>query len=397
MKKTNVAAMWADRIRFEASGRGAKSFLSAAAQAGVHLWKISCTNRGYTACAFGSDLRRLEQMAANYQVDFSLRRRHGPGRILERVAARPGILVGTAAFFLCQWYFGGFLWHIDFGELELPQQEKFRAALAEQGIWEGCRLEEETLQHVRDTLALEMTDEGWLSLNFTAGCLFVEQNQRQEQTVRDAVQPQALYAKAGGQVLEIELESGFPEVTAGQYVAEGQLLANGQKADREGQAVVQGASGSIRGRIQRQYTAVQPLQGDFRLLTGKSRENEQWQLLGYTWTQKEADTFPDGMVTTEWIPFRIGSVALPGAICRTTYWEKTSGTQLYSQQTAKALAARSCRQQLLREFPDAVLESQNLTYEIGESEVICTAEYLFCADMTVPGVLAPLENVQAAS
>ena len=90
-------------------------------------------------------------------------------------------------------------------------------------------MEEATLRRAQQALEPQMQQAGWFSLNFTSGCLFIEETRRQIQTVREETAQQALYAKAGGQVLAIELESGFAEVAAGQYVAAGQLLANGRE------------------------------------------------------------------------------------------------------------------------------------------------------------------------
>lgn len=396
MKEHRPSALWADRVGFRAKGKGAKAFLSRAARDGVRVFGITCAEDGYTGYVSGADFPRLRQAAEASGAELSVRERRGPGRLLERCAARPGLLAGALVFFFLQWYLGGFLWNIGFGTLDREEQDRFRAALAQEGIWEGCRMEEETLRLARQALETEMQETGWFSLNFVSGCLFIEETNRLTQTVREEPAAQALYAKAAGQVLTVELESGFAQVAVGQYVAEGQLLANGQKADRDGNAVVQGASGSIRGRIRKIYTAVQPMYTEAEILTGRSSVEETWQLLGYTWyPEQEQAELPAGWQSSmEWIPFGLGRAALPGAVCRTTYWEKAVQTLVYTETTAQAMAARACRMQLLQQFPDAELENQTLDFHRQGEEVSCTAEYVFCADMAQPGELFPLEPVE---
>lgn len=391
-------AIWADRVLFEVKGKGAERFLGLAARAGIPLSRLTCTKNGYTGHAAGADVPRLHKAACEAQAELYIRKRRGPGKLLERLAARPGLLAGLIVFFLLQWYLSGFVWAMEFGDMEPSRQTYFREKLAAQEIWEGCRIDEQKLRSAEETLKLEMQDAGWLSLNFTSGCLFVEENQRELQDIRQETQPQALYSKTGGQVLSVELESGFAEVEAGQYVAEGQLLANGQKADRKGQAVIQGASGHILGRIQKTYTAQQALQTKTQLLTGKAQTKETWYLLGHMWEKDDpAALEPDVCTVTQWLPLHLGRLALPGCLRQVTCWERAARTVTYTEADARALAARSCRKLLLQEFPDAELETQNLTFETVNGVVRCRAEYVFCAELTQPGPLAPLESVQGTS
>lgn len=384
-------AIWADRISFEVTGTGARLFLSYAAGAGARLSGIRCKDGGFTGQAAGTDLHHLQQAAQKSGARFRIIKRRGPGNRLERLASRPGLVVGILLFLLLQRFFDGFVWNIDFGSAEPSRQNVIRTALAEQGIWEGCRIEEDNLRRAETALQLQLQETGWLSLNFTAGCLFVEENERQEEQIVPQTPAQALYSKAGGQILAIELEGGFARVSAGQFVAEGQLLVNGQKADKGGKAVYQGASGTVWGRMRRAYTARQPLQEEYSILTGTAGVKDTWRILGHSW-ERQGEEQPEGDIQQEWIPLHVGRIALPGCIYRITGWKKEEQTLSYSEETARAMAARACRLQLLEEFPDAELENQTLQYEKQENSIVCKAEYEFCADMAKPGPLAPLEG-----
>lgn len=390
--------LWTDRILYEVRGSNAGTFLSQAARNGVHLSKISCTRTGYTVYVRGRDISRLQKAASATHAELHIRKRYGPGFLLEHLLHRPGLPVGLLLFFLLQGYLNGFVWNMDFGEMSLAKQNSYRTILSEYGIMEGSRISEETLRTAQETMETKMQDTGWLSLNFTAGCLFVEENEREMQTVRQPLEPQALYAKASGQVLSIELEGGFPEVAAGQYVAEGQLLANGQKADRSGQPVVQSAAGSIRGRMCKTYTCEQPLQTEVSVLNGSKQITESWQVLGFTWTREETALPAEAVHTVEWIPLQVGRIALPAILRRDTYWLKSPQRITYTEETAQALAARACCLQLLQEFPDADLESEEVSFEESDgASVTCTAVYTFCAEMSRSGPLRPLESTQSAS
>ena len=57
---------------------------------------------------------------------------------------------------------------------------------------------------------------GWVSLNFTGGCLAIESTPSQTPDRAGAAAPAGLYASADGEILAVEIESGFAAVTVGQ-------------------------------------------------------------------------------------------------------------------------------------------------------------------------------------
>lgn len=389
----------ADRLRITISGRGAHRFLSAAAAQGIKLQAVRCEGDGFSAGVAGADLGRLSRLAEGGHWQLRLVRRKGPGRWLERLLARPGLVVGFLLFFVLVRWLSGYVWHIDLGELEPQYQPAFRAILEEQGIREGTPMTQELLHSAQYALLQQSADFGWLSLNFAGGCLFLEQTQNQTQGIQDPGGEVALYAKADGQVLALRLQSGFSQVNAGQYVAEGQLLANGLKADRDGDAVTQGASGQVTARIQKTYAAFCPLSLQTEVLTGRSSLCDTWYFLGGTLFSppEESLTYESQVQTVEWLPLSFGRVSLPGCIRRQTNWETQSASLIYSSASAEALAYRQCRLSLAEEFPDAVIESETRTASHTETGVRCEVCFVFTADIARQGPLTPLPEAQAGT
>lgn len=136
-----------------------------------------------------------------------------------------------------------------------------RRLLADCGIHEGVLLTKPLLQTAQAQALRRSEVFGWVSLNFTGGCLAIESTPSQTQTVREPPPRQGLYASADGEILAVEIESGFAAVTVGQTVARGQLLAAAERLDRKGNAVPQGAGGRVIARVQKHYTARQSLDG----------------------------------------------------------------------------------------------------------------------------------------
>ena len=302
----------ADSIRFAVSGRGAQHFLSAAAARRVRLENIRCTGTGYEATATGADAAILRELAVKGGWELTVRSRRGPGRFVERLLARPGVPAGAALFLVLVRFLTGFVWAVDFGGVEPETIPVLRQLLAEQEIWEGAWLTKEKLNAARNALSAQSGLFGWTSLNFTGGCLTLESAPAEFRQVQPRPSARSLTAKAGGEVLSVEVESGFALVKPGQYVAEGQALAASQKLDRNGTPVTQAARGRVLARVTTRYSAEILLQQTVSMLTGRRQEQTTMHLLGTSRQGEEPDVFSDGITQTEWLPLTAGRLALTG-------------------------------------------------------------------------------------
>ena len=221
----------ADSIRFCVRGRGAQHLLGQAAQAGLKLERIAPQADGFTAVVSGAGWAKLCQLAGAGGWQVIQMQRRGPGSLAERLLRRPGILAGIGLFFVLLHWLGGFLWCMDLELLTVPQQESIRTLLAQSGIWEGCRPSQAELAQAQQLLEAG-GDFGWVSLNFTGGCLTAEGTPLQQAHAEPPAQNTGLYARAGGEVLAVNIVSGFAQVQPGQYVGNGMLLADAEKLDR---------------------------------------------------------------------------------------------------------------------------------------------------------------------
>ena len=374
--------LWAaDDFCFTVEGADVHEFLNRAATAGVRLRHVRRTKTGCTAQAGGIDRRRLESIAHAGGWTLTALSRRGPGKPAERLLrCRPGLAAGAVLFCLLLRFWGGFVWCVDLGAMDAALQPALRALLADCGIHEGTRLTKPLLQAAQAQALRRSETFGWVSLNFTGGCLSIESTPTQTQTVRDAPPTQGLYAKADGQILAVEIERGFPAVQVGDTVIAGQELAAAVRYDRKGNPVPQGAQGVILARVEKQYTVRQPLEAEVLLYTGRSAVRKTLYLPGFARTTEPDDELV-GEAQTEWLPLRIGRVALPACVCRTTTWERISRPLIYKEETAAAIALRTCRAALLREFPDAVIEAERREISAQNGKKTAVVIYVFTANI----------------
>ena len=382
MQTLHCSVPGADRIDFTVSGPGAQRLFGRAAGQGIALRAIRCTGGGYAARAQGRDLARLRALADDGGWQLTVTGRRGVGPWVERLLRRPGLAAGAVLCCVLLRVLAGFVLAIDLSALDTGGQQALRALLAQNGIQEGSWLPQSKLMQVQQELALHGADYGWLSLNFAGGCLYVETTAREQQNILSAPADTALYAKADGEVLAVQVDSGFAAVAPGQYVAKGQLLAAAVRPDHSGGPVTQAAGGRVLARVAADFTAAQPLQEQQTVLTGQHTQAVTLCLLGWEWTlQTPAEEYPAARTAESWQPLRLGRVALPASTHCVEYWEQEPCTLNYSEATAAALVRRACRLRLLEQFPDAHIEAQTAKTAVRDGQAVCTVHYVFTADI----------------
>lgn len=374
--------LWrADYIRFRIQGSSPQRYVNSVTAQGLQLSHIRWEKDGLVAQGFGRDYNTLRDAAIQGGWQFSVVRRHGPGRILERAVARPGIVAGGILFLVLLNFLHRFVWTIDFGTLDGTATRRMRTLLAECGICEGMLLQNDTLADAQ-TLALQQSDLfGWVSLNFTGGCLFIENTEAQEQTIREEAPMKPLYAKAAGVITAVEAESGFACTTPGQTVEAGQLLVDIVRLDRDGREIRQGASGKIMAQCEQTFTASEALQETVPLLKTSAVSRDTLHLLGGSWELQADDIPAEEPAVVEWLPLRLGRLSLPGCICRKIVWTQEEQVLQRSEEQAAALAQRSCRQQLFTAFPDAEILSESRVVHTDSDAVTAEITYRFEANI----------------
>lgn len=374
--------LWgADRIRFRIQGQDPQRYINRVTSQGVQLDRIRWEADGCTAQGFGRDYAMLHAMAVQGGWRFSVMQRRGPGRFWEAAIDRPGLIAGAILFILLLNLLHHFVWAIDFGTLEGDSAERMRILLTECGICEGALLQEDALERAQ-TLALQQSDLfGWVSLNFTGGCLFIESTEAQDQAIKDEPMLRPLYAKTGGVVTAIQAESGFACVAPGQTVTAGQLLVDTVRLDRDGREILQGARGKILAECEMTFSASEELERTATVVEPERFSRNTLYFLGGAWSFQSDENQATGDVTIEWLPLQLGRLSLPGCICSETIWKREAQTIQYTPEQAEALARRDCRRQLLELFPDAEILAERCVLQTSSDSIAVEVTYQFSANI----------------
>ena len=145
------------------------------------------------------------------------------------------------------------------------------------------------------------------------------------------------------------------------------------------------------GRVQRTFTALQPLRQTVSILTGRSAMQRTLYLPGAALPLEQPQAaFAEADRSEIWQPLALGQLALPGCLYIRWEMERADRELTYTPAAAEALAKRSCVQQLLAEYPDAEIEQQSFACVQRDGGVYCSAEFVFRADIARPGAMQPL-------
>ena len=184
----------ADRISFRVQGKNVQRFLNTSVEQGIRLDHLRWETDGFTARGAGRDISKLKDLAQKGNWTFSVFQRKGPGIPLERLLDHPGILLGGVLFFLLLGLMSRFIWTIDFGSMDVETQNRMRSLLYDCQIYEGAWVDDSKLKTAQDTVSQQSDVFGWITLNFTDGCLFIENTDAEYQNIKQEAPMQPLYA-----------------------------------------------------------------------------------------------------------------------------------------------------------------------------------------------------------
>jgi hypothetical protein len=139
------------------------------------------------------------------------------------------------------------------------------------------------------------------------------------------------------------------------------------------------------GRIDKIYAAQQNEAVSCELPTMQTLSVRQTLILGCSFTQAEECPFETYQTQTVWQQPVIGQAALPVAVYETEYRKTEKCSLHYNAKMAAALALLNCKRQLYAEFPDAVVEHEEIKNREEPGGILCRYRVIFTADIAQTG------------
>ena len=370
---------WA-AVQFTAQNGGTDALLTAAAQAGLHPYRVVPLPGGFRAHCAAWQYRRFAALARKNRVRLRLQKKQGLYFVLRPLLRRVGLWAGFALFVPLLLWAQGFVWAADYSALTPGQAARAAAVLRENGLQPGSAVTEEKLTAGEYAL-LQSGEFSWVSLNFAKGRLEVEAAAAAPKPDIAAGTLHGIRAKCGGVVVSTNLVSGTMLAKPGQTVEAGQGLIGTARSERDGTLIFVPAAGTVRAQFEwsgsRQVALTEPILQK----TGHSVSSYRLSCFGQAISLPAAKAPEQAEERTRHFQLELFGLLLPCSVQEVCRYEQQEVVFLRTEEQAAALARMQCLQALYAAWPDAELLARKEDCTVNGDVLDYTAVYTIVADI----------------
>ena len=370
---------WA-AVQFTAQNGGTDALLTAAAQAGLHPYRVVPLPGGFRAHCAAWQYRRFAALARKNRVRLRLQKKQGLYFVLRPLLRRVGLWAGFALFVPLLLWAQGFVWAADYSALTPGQAARAAAVLRENGLQPGSAVTEEKLTAGEYAL-LQSGEFSWVSLNFAKGRLEVEAAAAAPKPDIAAGTLHGIRAKCGGVVVSTNLVSGTMLAKPGQTVEAGQGLIGTARSERDGTLIFVPAAGTVRAQFEwsgsRQVALTEPILQK----TGHSVSSYRLSCFGQAISLPAAKAPEQAQERTRHFQLELFGLLLPCSVQEVCRYEQQEVVFLRTEEQAAALARMQCLQALYAAWPDAELLARKEDCTVNGDVLDYTAVYTIVADI----------------
>jgi len=285
-----------------------------------------------------------------------------------KYAKRWGVPLGFVLFFLIVYASSAVVWSVEISGNEKFSDEEIVLMLRSSGFGEGTSYGSIDFELFQNDFPLNHPGISWIAVNMLGNKAFVEVRESNAQDSEEKQGASNVIAAEDGQIAEILVAGGRPEVSPLQVVRKGELLISGIMNIQEGKLRFERASGQVLARVYRTIQAEIPFQQNVKEYTGAECVEKSLIFFGKTLKFFQKGGFEGGSYDTiiENIPW-----ILPGGIHLPIQLNIRIARE-YSMNTI-TLSERQAHEAAIREF-------EKLLAELLETAEILTLEYETTAD-----------------
>ena len=370
---------WA-AVQFTAQNGGTDALLTAAAQAGLHPYRVVPLPGGFRAHCAAWQYRRFAALARKNRVRLRLQKKQGLYFVLRPLLRRAGLWAGFALFVPLLLWAQGFVWAADYSALTPGQAARTAAVLRENSLQPGSAVTEEKLTAGEYAL-LQSGEFSWVSLNFARGRLEVEAAAAAPKPDIAAGTLHGIRAKCGGVVVSTNLVSGTMLAKPGQTVEAGQGLIGTARSERDGTLIFVPAAGTVRAQFEwsgsRQIALTEPILQK----TGHSVSSYRLSCFGQAISLPAAKAPEQAEERPRHFQPELFGLLLPCSVQEVCRYEQQEVVFLRTEEQAAALARLQCLQALYAAWPDAELLARKEDCTVNGDVLDYTAVYTIVADI----------------
>ncbi len=296
-----------------------------------------------------------------------------PARILS-YKGRWGLLFGAAIslamFFLLQ----GLVWRIDIVGNERLTNAEIIESLSEQGLHVGSLIDALDTDSVEQRVMINDENIAWIAINIVGTVARVEVREVIDTDIKEKdTRPANIVALYDGQIVSLEIYSGFMNVKEGDFVRAGELLVSGIYKTDKAPIRYSRASGRIMARVSRSFEVEIPLVQLQKVPTGEKIEKKT--LIFFGKSIKLFLNYGNLPSTCDIInylytfdPFSLGE--LPVALSVDTFYPYEIKETEISEEEAIEQAYDELRRLIDEQIPEAQILSKTLYGEFKDGKYI---------------------------
>ncbi len=269
----NIVNFFRGSVRIHITCSYPERFFNLCARADIEFWDMEIPSPGEILISLPiKDFRRLPVIARKLSCRIHIIEKSGLPFFSHRFRKRNMLIAGCVAFCLVAWVFMNFVWVIDINGFEGLDRAKLLRSLSDCGVKIGAYIPKIDRGSIRNDVLIKMPELSYVYVNFKGSNATVTAKKRvmpPEILAEDI--PCDIVADKDGQICDITVKTGNPEILRGDAVTKGQLLVSGYMTGRAGATVITHADAEIKARIWKREEAKMMKKQSGKRYTGKEK------------------------------------------------------------------------------------------------------------------------------
>ena len=266
----------------EIFGAYPERFFNLSARNGIEFWNVEELELGKVRIDMPiSSYRRIKRVARRAMCKVHIVKKRGFPFFAKRFRKRVPFVLGGVAFFVVAWLFTSFIWVINIDGYNGLDTEKLMRSLGEAGLSRGSLTSGINIAELRNSVLIDMPELSYVSVKFYGSHAEVTVRKREfPPEILPENTPCDIVSDRDGIICDITVKTGTPEVSRGDTVMKGDLLASGYITGRAGTTILTHADAEIRARTWEKLTSRTQKKTDRKSYTGREKSRYTFIFLG---------------------------------------------------------------------------------------------------------------------
>ncbi len=261
-------------VQIRISGPYIQRFLNLLSRRNIPFWGLNYIDT-YEITLFlrAEFFKALRPIARRTMCKVKILKKRGFPFFMQKFKGRAALFCGIIVFTTLIWVLTSFVWVIDITGGDAELRHMVREQLVFNGLRIGAYSHGIKYDELKNDVLLTFPELSNLTVNISGSRATIELHMKSPKPeIIDYTTPSNIISDFDGIITSITITSGMPEVSPGDTVMRGQLLASGYMTGRTGSTLQVRALGDIRARTWETYRITMPDKTQKKHYTGTSKK-----------------------------------------------------------------------------------------------------------------------------